>query len=107
MHLVTLGAPGVLWGPSEFTLDPMGWFCDVILRRAALGTKYECLFWALLSNIAVCARYRENSVTFLVQYNMHLLGDLLQKKKDLPFALCTMKRISGLVMPSASVGSKL
>ena len=64
MHLVTLGAPGVLWGPSEFTLDPMGWFCDVILRRAALGTKYDCLVWVLLHNAAVRAQYREMALPF-------------------------------------------
>ncbi len=33
------GQTGVLWGLSEFILDSMGQFFDVILRRAALGTK--------------------------------------------------------------------
>ncbi len=28
----------VLWGQSEFTLDPMGWFYDVALQRAPLET---------------------------------------------------------------------
>jgi hypothetical protein len=37
------GQTGVLWGLSEVILGPMGTFCDVILRRAALGTKYKCL----------------------------------------------------------------
>ena len=35
------GQNGVLWGQSEFTLDPMGWFYHVVWRRAALGTEYE------------------------------------------------------------------
>ena len=43
-----LGQTGVLWGPSEITLGPMGTFCGVILRGAALGTQYECLVWSLL-----------------------------------------------------------
>ncbi len=36
----TLGQNGVLWGQSELTFDPMGRFCHVVWRRAALGTKY-------------------------------------------------------------------
>ena len=36
----TLGQNGVLWGQLELTLGPMGWFCLVVWRRAALGTKY-------------------------------------------------------------------
>ena len=34
----TQGHKSVLWGQSEFTLDPMGWFYDVALQRAALET---------------------------------------------------------------------
>ncbi len=36
----TQGHNSVLWGQSEFTLDPMGWFYDVALQRADLETKY-------------------------------------------------------------------
>jgi hypothetical protein len=67
MHLVTLRgklASGVLWGLSEFILDPMGQFCDVILQRPALGTKYECFVWALLQIEAVCAQIREMELPF-------------------------------------------
>ena len=32
----TQGQKSVLCGQSEFTLDPMGWFYDVALQRAAL-----------------------------------------------------------------------
>ena len=39
------GRNGVLWGLSEFTFDPMGGFYELLLRRAALGTKCECLVW--------------------------------------------------------------
>ena len=35
----TQGHIGVLWGPSEFTLDSMGWFYDVALQRIVLETK--------------------------------------------------------------------
>jgi hypothetical protein len=35
----TQGQNSVLWGQSEVTLDPMGWFYDVALQRAALETK--------------------------------------------------------------------
>ena len=35
----TQGHNSDLWGPSEFTLDPMGWFYVVALQWAALGTK--------------------------------------------------------------------
>ncbi len=35
----TQGHNGVLWGQSEFTLDPTGWFYVVALQRAALETK--------------------------------------------------------------------
>ncbi len=35
----TKGLNGVLWGQSEFTLDPMGWFYDVAVQRAVLETK--------------------------------------------------------------------
>ncbi len=35
----TQGHNSVLWGQSEFTLDPMGWFYVVALHRAALETK--------------------------------------------------------------------
>ena len=35
----TQGHKRVLWGQSEFTLDPVGWFYDVALQRAALETK--------------------------------------------------------------------
>ena len=35
----TQGHNSVLWGQSEFTLDPMGWFYDIALQRAALETK--------------------------------------------------------------------
>ena len=60
-----LGGPiGVLWGPSEFILDHKGWFFDVILRIAALGTKYDCLVWVLLHNAAVFAQYREMALPF-------------------------------------------
>ncbi len=33
------GLNGVLWGQSEFTLDPMRWFYVVALQKAALKTK--------------------------------------------------------------------
>ena len=52
----------VLWGLSELTLSPMGSFCDVILRRAALGTKFECLVWALLNYMR--SVYREFAPPF-------------------------------------------
>jgi hypothetical protein len=39
----TQGHESVLWRQSEFTLDPMGWFYDVALQRAALETKLESL----------------------------------------------------------------
>ena len=52
------GQTGVLWGPLAFLLDPMEQFCDIILRRAALGTKYECLVWVLLHITAGYAQYR-------------------------------------------------
>ena len=42
----TQGHNSALWGQSEFTLGPMGWFYDVALQRAALKTKYESLVWA-------------------------------------------------------------
>jgi hypothetical protein len=35
----TLGRSSVLWGQSEFTLDPMGWFYVVPLQGAAMETK--------------------------------------------------------------------
>jgi hypothetical protein len=35
----TQGHNSVLCGQSEFFLDPMGWFYDVSLQRAALETK--------------------------------------------------------------------
>ena len=35
----TQGHNNVLWGQSEFTLDPMGWFYVVALQKAALKTK--------------------------------------------------------------------
>jgi hypothetical protein len=41
--LRSLGQTGVLWGLSEITLGPMGTFCSVILRGAALGTQYGSL----------------------------------------------------------------
>ncbi len=52
------GPTGVLWGPSEFILDPTGLFRGVLFWRAALGTKYEGLVWALLHNTAVYAPNR-------------------------------------------------
>ena len=63
MHLVTWGINWRSLGLSEFILDSMGQFCDVILRRAALGTKYECLVWALLQNAAVYAQYQEMALS--------------------------------------------
>ena len=41
----TQGHNSVLWGQSEFTLDPMGLFYDVALQRAALETKKVSLVW--------------------------------------------------------------
>ena len=35
----TQGHISDLWGQSEFTLHPMGWFYDVAMQRAALKTK--------------------------------------------------------------------
>ena len=35
----TQGHKSVLWGQSEFNLDPVGWFYDVAFQRAALETK--------------------------------------------------------------------
>ena len=35
----TQGNTSVLWGRSEFTLDPMGWFYDIAVQRAALKTQ--------------------------------------------------------------------
>jgi hypothetical protein len=61
-----VGQTGVLWGPSEFSLDPMGQYCDVIFGRAALGTKFESLVWALLHNTAVYAQYREMALQLYV-----------------------------------------
>jgi hypothetical protein len=104
MHLVTLkGHTGVLWGPSEFILDPMGRFCIVILRRAALVIKYECLVWALLQKAAVYAQYREMALPFWNRIICSCWRNFF-KQMNLPFALCTIKRISGLIIPSASVG---
>ena len=40
----TQGHNSVLWGRSEFTLDPMGWFYDVALQRAALKTQWIVWF---------------------------------------------------------------
>ena len=62
------GSTGVLWGPSEFILDPMRQFFDVISLRTALRTKYELL---------VLAPPR-NGTTFFKPYNMQLLEEFLQ-----------------------------
>ena len=35
----TQGHKSVLWGQSEFTLDPVAWFYDVAFQRAALEAK--------------------------------------------------------------------
>ena len=35
----TQGHKSVLWGQSEFTLDPMGWFYELALQSADLKTK--------------------------------------------------------------------
>ena len=43
-----MGETGVLWGLSEFALNPMGGLRAVLLWRAALGTKCKSLVWALL-----------------------------------------------------------
>ena len=43
-----MGETGVLWGLSEFRSGPMEGFWDVLLWRAAFGTKCESLIWALL-----------------------------------------------------------
>jgi hypothetical protein len=43
-----VGETGVLWRLSEFLSGPMEGFWDVLLWRAALGTKCESLVWALL-----------------------------------------------------------
>ena len=64
------GQTGVLWGPSEFILDPMGQFCDVFLRRAALETKFEVMVLVLLYITAVYAQYLEMALPF---WN-HIIG---------------------------------
>jgi hypothetical protein len=62
------GRDGVLWGQSEFILDPMGWFYHVVWRRAALGTEYEGRVGALVhynrsvadKNTLACLQYLFN-----------------------------------------------
>ena len=61
---------------SEVPLDPMGWFCDVLLRWAALGTKCECLICAPPHNIRPIPGY---GTAFLEStYDMQLWVDSLR-----------------------------
>ena len=71
------GQDGVLWGQSEFTLDPMGWFYRVVWRRAPLGTEYGGRVGALVhynrsvadNNTQACLQYLHN-----MQLSAELIG---------------------------------
>ena len=70
------GQDGVLWGQSEFTLDPMGWFYCVVWRRAPLGTEYEVRVGALVHyNRSVADNNTQECLQYL--YNMQPSAELI------------------------------
>ncbi len=70
------GQDAVLWGQSEFTLDPMGWFNRVVWRRAPLGTEYEGRVGALVHyNLSVADNNTQACWNNL--YNMQLSAELI------------------------------
>ena len=70
------GQDGVIWGQSEFTLDPMGWFYRVVWRRALLGTEYGGRVGALVHYNRSVA---DNSTQACLEYlhNMQLSAELI------------------------------
>jgi hypothetical protein len=70
------GKDGVLWGQSEFSLDPMGWFYRVVWRRAPLGTEYGGRVGALVHyNRSVADNNTQACLQYL--YNMQPSAELI------------------------------
>ena len=70
------GRDGVLWGKSECTLDPMGWFNRVVLRRAPLGTEYGGRVGALVHYNRSVAEYNTPACLQYL-YNMQPSAELI------------------------------